>query len=273
MKTGIVGLGVVGTANRVGFEQLGHTVKIHDIKFNTNIKDVIDTEIICICVPTPSASNGSCNTSIVKSVIVDLDTLNYQGVIAIRSSTVPGFTQSMIDQYPHLKICFVPEFIRERHAIEDFTLDHKILVVGTQDKDVYDTVVKAHGHYPWYVKQLKPTEAEICKYYMNIYAATRIVYSNIVYEVAQKFDCDYTALKDAYVKTGRHADMYLDVDPTMRGYGGACLPKDTKAWNQLLQDLGLDYKFFEAVIDDNKKFKTTIFPGMRPEDESTDPIA
>lgn len=83
MKTGIVGLGVVGTANRVGFEQLGHTVKIHDIKFNTNIEDIIDTEIICICVPTPSASNGSCNTSIVKSVIVDLDKLNYQGVIAL----------------------------------------------------------------------------------------------------------------------------------------------------------------------------------------------
>ena len=95
MKTGIVGLGVVGTANRVGFEQLGHTVKIHDIKFNTNIEDVIDTEIICICVPTPSASNGSCNTSIVKSVIVDLDKLNYQGVIAIRSST-PSTTQIFV---------------------------------------------------------------------------------------------------------------------------------------------------------------------------------
>ena len=146
MKIGIVGKGFVGTAISKGFESQGHKTICHDVRLETRITDVLDTPITYVCVPTPSASNGSCNTSIVKSVIVDLDTLNYQGVIAIRSSTVPGFTQSMIDQYPHLKICFVPEFIRERHAIEDFTLDHKILVVGTQDKDVYDTVAVSYTH-------------------------------------------------------------------------------------------------------------------------------
>ena len=273
MHVGIVGLGVVGTANRVGFQQLKHNVKCHDIRFNTTIDIVKDTELVCVCVPTPSSINGSCDTTIVKSVIIDLHNLNYKGVIAIRSSTIPGFTQSMINLFPDLKICFVPEFIRERHAVEDFTQDHKILVIGTEDQQSFETVRKAHGHYPWYVKQLKPTEAEICKYYMNIYAATRIVYSNIVYEVAQKFDCDYKEIKDAYVKTGRHADMYLDVDPKMRGYGGACLPKDMKAWIRLLKDLGLDYELFETVHKDNKKFKTTIFPGMRPEDEGTNTVS
>jgi len=43
------------------------------------------------------------------------------------------------------------------------------------------------------------------------------------------------------------------------------LPKDTKAWIQLLKDLDLDYELFETVHKDNQKFKTTIFPGMRPE--------
>ena len=60
--------------------------------------------------------------------------------------------------------------------------------------------------------------------------------------------------------------MYLDVNHNMRGYGGACLPKDMKAWIQLLKDLGLDYKLFETVDKDNKKFRTTIFPGMREEE-------
>ena len=54
MQVGIVGLGIVGTANRIGFEQLGHDVKCHDIKFKTNIDIVKDTEAIFICVPTPS---------------------------------------------------------------------------------------------------------------------------------------------------------------------------------------------------------------------------
>jgi len=265
MKIGVIGLGVVGNANKVGFEQLGHEVVVHDIKLGTNINNVLATEAVFVCVPTPSAKDGSCDTTIVKSVVMDLNHLDYQGIIAIRSSTVPGFCQSMIDEYPKLKICFVPEFIRERHAVEDFTEKHSILVIGTEDDATFDVVKKCHGHYPKHIQQLKPTEAEICKYYMNIYAALRITYANIVYEVAQKFDCDYTAIKDAYVKTGRHADMYLDVDPKLRGYGGACLPKDTKAWIQLLKDLDLDYALFETVHQDNKKFKTTIFPGMRPE--------
>ena len=53
MKLGIVGLGVVGTANQKGFEALGHDIKCHDIKMNTRIQDVLDTEIVFICVPTP----------------------------------------------------------------------------------------------------------------------------------------------------------------------------------------------------------------------------
>ena len=81
---------------------------------------MLATEAVFVCVPTPSAKDGSCDTTIVKSVIMDLNHLDYQGIIAIRSSTVPGFCQSMIDEYPKLKICFVPEFIRERHAVEDF---------------------------------------------------------------------------------------------------------------------------------------------------------
>tara|TARA_E500000318_G_scaffold98212_2_gene99341 strand:+ start:1199 stop:1996 length:798 start_codon:yes stop_codon:yes gene_type:complete len=265
MKVGVIGIGVVGNANKVGFEQLGHEVMVHDIKLGTNINNVLDTEAVFVCVPTPSAKDGSCDTTIVKSVIMDLNHLGYQGIVAIRSSTVPGFCQSMIDEYTKLKICFVPEFIRERHSVDDFTKDHSILVIGTEDNTTFNVIKKCHGHYPKHVQQLKPTEAEICKYYMNIYAALRITYANIVYEVAKKFDCDYTAIKDAYVKTGRHADMYLDVDPALRGYGGACLPKDTKAWIRLLKDLNLDYELFETVQEDNKKFKTTIFPGMRPE--------
>ena len=84
-------------------------------------------------------------------------------------------------------------------------------------------------------------------------------------------DCDYTAIKNAYIKTGRHGDMYLDVNSDLRGYGGMCLPKDTKAIMQLLKDLNLDFDFFKTIDSDNSKVKSTIFSGMRH--ESTDTIS
>jgi UDPglucose 6-dehydrogenase len=263
VNIGIIGLGVVGKANRAGFEKLGHTVVVHDIKLNTAIDIVQNTDCVFICVPTPSKDNGDCNTYIVESVIEELDNLKYKGIIAIRSSTIPGFTQSMIDKYTKRQICFVPEFIRERCAENDFINDHEMLAIGTKDSYIYDTIIKVHGHYPKNVTQLSPSEAEILKYYLNLYAATRVTFANVFYELCKKLDSDYKRVKDAYILTGRAGDMYLDVSSDLRGYGGMCLPKDTKAIINLLDDLGLDLELFKTINSDNSKFKTTVFNGMR----------
>ena len=271
MKIGVVGLGVVGTANYAGFQLLKHEVLGHDIKFDSTIKDVISADIVFVCVPTPSFENGSCDTTIVKSVIDDLDKSDYDGIIAIRSSTVPGFTKSMQELYPKQKICFVPEFVRERCALDDFVKDHQMLAIGTTDQYVFNQVKEAHGHYPKNVVQLRPTEAEILKYFLNLYAATRVTFANMFYEIAEKMKCDYSAIKNAYIKTGRAGDMYLDVNDDLRGYGGMCLPKDTRAIIQLMNDLNLDFDFFKTMEADNKKIKTTVFSGMRH--ESTDSIS
>ena len=271
MKIGVVGLGVVGTANYAGFEMLKHEVLGHDIKFDSSIKDVVPADIVFVCVPTPSFENGSCDTTIVKSVIDDLNKNDYGGIIAIRSSTVPGFTKSMQELYPKQKICFVPEFVRERCALDDFVKDHQMLAIGTTDQYVFNSVKEAHGHYPKNVVRLRPTEAEILKYFLNCYAATRVTFANMFYEIATKMKCDYSAIKNAYIKTGRAGDMYLDVNDDLRGYGGMCLPKDTRAIIQLMKDLNLDYDFFKTMDADNKKIKTTVFSGMRH--ESTDPIS
>ena len=59
--------------------------------------------------------------------------------------------------------------------------------------------------------------------------------------------------------------MYLDVSEDLRGYGGVCLPKDTRAIINLIKKLDLDLQFFDTVDSDNSKFKTTIFNGMRHE--------
>ena len=263
MNIGIVGLGIVGSANRAGFEKVGHSVRIHDTKFDTKIDDLLDTEIIFICVPTPSTPDGRCDTIIVESVIQELSQKKYQGIIAIRSTVYPGFTSYMNQKYPLINICFVPEFLRERCAEFDFILEHRLLAIGTADDFVYKKILEAHGDLPKNVVKLSSEEAEILKYYLNLYAATRVTFANVFFEICSKFNADYKRIKDAYVLTDRLGDMYLEVTDNLRGYGGMCLPKDTKAIAKLIEDLDLDLDFFKTIDSDNAKFNSTVFKGMR----------
>ena len=262
MKLGIIGMGVVGSANSAGFTLLQHQVITHDIKLDTEIKDVLDTEIVFVCVPTPNLEND-CDTEIVEQVVDDLSSLDYKGIVCIRSTVSVGFTESMIARYTDLRICFAPEFLRERCAADDFINNHELLAVGTNDPYVYKKIVEAHGHLPKNTKQLSPTEAEILKYYNNTYAALRIVFANIFYEVAEQFECDYSKIKDAYVTTGKTNDLYLDVNKQLRGYSGMCLPKDVKAFNTLLKNLDLPYNLIGDIDNDNQQFTKTVFNGMR----------
>jgi UDPglucose 6-dehydrogenase len=263
MKIGVIGVGAVGSACKKGFELLSHEVKVHDPKFNTKIEDVIDTKIVYICVPTPEAEDGSCDLSIVKSSIKELEKLAYAGVVALKSTSVPGTTEELISE-TNLRICFVPEFLRERSALEDFVVNHELLAVGCHSTDDFDVVVASHGFFPKNTVMLTPTEAEILKYYSNVFNATRIVFANAMYEICQQLGADYNKIKDTYLIRKTASPDYLDCNEKMRGYGGMCLPKDTKALDSLIKKLGLDLKLFEAIDQDNKKFKRTVFPGMRP---------
>lgn len=262
MTIGIVGLGVIGSACQYGFQKLGHTVNVHDIKLNTKLEDLLTSEIIYVCVPTAQNSDGSCDVSIVDSVVYDLKKLDYAGIIAIKSTVKPTTTERLIKE-TGLQICFVPEFLRERCAITDFTEHHDLLAVGTHSKEIYNKIVECHGKYPKAYEMLNPTEAELLKYYSNVFNALRIVFANEMYEVCKAVEANYGKIKDAFVKRGTTKDMYLDVNENFRGYGGVCLPKDTSALASFVKELNLDMKLFETIDNENKKFKVTVFDGMR----------
>ena len=90
MKIGVIGVGVVGTAIEQGFRDLGHIVKTHDIKFNTRIENVLDTKIVFLCLPTNPDRRGECNTKPIFQVVRRLNHLKYKGIIAIKSTIIPG---------------------------------------------------------------------------------------------------------------------------------------------------------------------------------------
>lgn len=264
MKIGIIGLGVVGNACKAGFEHCGYTVIPHDIKLNTDITDVLGTEITYICVPTPSKEDGTCNTDIVELVIAQLQELNYQGIIAIKSTVPPGTTEKFIEKYND-RIVFVPEFLKERSAEYDFIWDHRLLLIGTNNINYSYVVQRSHGKLPQQMKRVSPAEAEMMKYYHNAFNATRVVFANIFYELCQQFDADYDKVKEAFLLNNSIPDEYLDVKPELRGYGGACLPKDVNALDKLCKEVNLPFDLFACVSRDNSNFETTVYEGMRNE--------
>ena len=160
MKVGVIGWGAVGAAVGEGLKLLGHKISRHDPKFNTTIDDVVDTDIVFVCVPTPSKENFECDLSIVHQSIKDLKAKSYKGVIALKSTSVPGTTQSIIKKYQDNDICFVPEFLRERSALEDFVKNHEVLAVVCASDKAWKIVCETHSFIPKNIKNLK----QMCNY-------------------------------------------------------------------------------------------------------------
>jgi UDPglucose 6-dehydrogenase len=256
MNIGIIGRGVVGQAVYTGLEMLGHKMSYFDIKDSeTQLSDILDTEIVFICVPTLSTLYGECDTGIVEKVCRDLAVKNYRGIVAIKSTVIPGTTEKLGKRFTNLQIIFVPEFLRAASALEDFCDNHEVLVVGAHKTETFETLAELHGHYPKLVRFITPTEAELVKYFNNVHNAMNCTFANIFFEVCKKFGANYDNVLHAISERTNISPTYLKSNSEYRAFGGACLPKDTAAFNILLSDLKLDYSLIDSILMDNEKFK------------------
>jgi UDPglucose 6-dehydrogenase len=265
MKIGIIGLGVVGKAMLNGFKKVGFDVFEHDIVLGTKIEDLIDTEIVYVCVPTPANADNSCNTDIVESVVGELHDMSYNGVIAIKSTVTPGTTARLIKKHNNTKIMFVPEFLKERSAEYDFLHGHNVLIIGHSNIVESYIVERCHAAIAEKIIRTSPTEAELIKYKHNMFGALRVTFANTFFEICDQYDdVNYNTVKAGFVAKNKLPDEYLDVAPELRGYAGACFPKDAAAMDYLTQtELGLDLQLWENMIKENEKFTKTVFLGMR----------
>ena len=254
MHIGIIGRGTVGDAVYHGLAQIGHQLVHHDIKDHTQIDDVLRTELLFVCVPTDSDQQGRCDVSIVEQTIFELHTRNYQGIVAIKSTVIAGTTDRLISQHPNLKICCVPEFLRQKSAHSDFFDHHDVLVIGAHDGEIADTVNRAHKFIPKSISVVKPVEAEIIKYFNNVHNAMEIVFANAMYEMCNKLGADYQEVLSAMTKRSNINAAYLKCSDFYRGYQGHCLPKDAMAWYLLAKDLDVHTLLFQSIVEDNRKY-------------------
>ena len=184
LNLGIIGKGFVGSAVANGFNKDCEQI-IVDPKYTDNtIEDVLDCKLIFVCVPTPVAEDGSCDVSIAKDVLTELNRRQYKGVVVIKSTIIPDYLHEFKKTYD-LKIVYNPEFLTEANANEDFK-NPPFQVFGGKWRDC-EVVEKAYLRYssvrivPTFKVDL--TTASLLKYTINSWLATKVVFFNELKEL------------------------------------------------------------------------------------------
>lgn len=259
MNIGIIGMGVVGSVLFKAFKRSKNKCIGIDLKNQNQKLELLKQDIIYICLPT-NLKGSKLEIKFIEKYLFFLNQKKYKGTIAIKSTLNPGDTDIFQKKYKFLKrrICFVPEFLRERVAYLDFIKNHDLLLIGSTDKNSIKKIIKNHSKFPKKMRVVKPIEAELIKLFSNSYNAARVVFANSFYDVCKSLRVDYHNILSSYLMMGKSSGNYLKCSTNLRGFGGKCLPKDLATLSHTANKKTKNVKFFNNILKQNNKFKTTI---------------
>ena len=246
-KVAVCGFGHVGGI----MKQLFTDAYIYDEPKGIGTREEVnDCDFAFICVPTPKAVDGHCDTTIVDDI---LSWLNPKQAIIIRSTVPVGYTRKMLLKYDK-SIVFQPEYYGETTA-HPFADPHNRswITLGGISCDtikvarLYQTIFTSE----LIINQVDPTTAELAKYMENAFYSVKVTFCNQFYDLADKFGIDYNKLRETWLLDPRISRSHTFVYPDNRGYGGSCLPKDTAAIIYQGDQLGVDMKLLKATEEVN----------------------
>jgi len=240
--TGFIGQGYIGKNYADDFESRGYQVIRYALgePYSKN-KDKIKTcDIVFIAVPTPTTSGGF-DDSIVRGATA---LVGVGKTVVIKSTLLPGTTESIQEEFPNLYVMHSPEFLTEATAVEDAASPARNIIGIPKDTKEYHAraqrIIRALPKAP-YEKICSAREAELIKYGGNCWFYFKVVFINILYDLAKERGCDWEAVMDSMAADPRIGRTHLDpVHQGGRGAGGHCFIKDFAAFSQM----------YESLIDD-----------------------
>ena len=299
MKLCMIGTGYVGLVSGVCFSDVGNKVycvdkdqnKINSLKkgdvpiyepgleellkknlkqnrliFTSNLKKaVLDSNIVFICVGTPTKKNSnSADLKNVFEVASQLKKYITKYKIIITKSTVPVTTGDQIEKIlknqKNKKLFDVvsnPEFLREGEAIRDFIYPDRV-IIGTDSKkankimkSLYMPIIKKNSRY----FNTSRRGAELIKYASNAFLATKISFINEMANLCEKTSVDIKDISLGMGSDQRIGDRFLRAGPA---YGGSCFPKDTRALIDTGNKFKIDLSIVKSVVNSNEKRKILL---------------
>lgn len=198
--------------------------------------------IAFLCTGTPLSGNGL-DTSSVRRAAAQLRGLGENAVLAVKSTVPVGFCDSL---KTNAMAAYVPEFLSQGTALHDARHPARV-VIGTRHERAKRRLSQFYSGKRQF--HMRPAEAELAKLAANGFLAARLAYLGEVADVCQAAGMDYSAIAAALGADPRIGSRYLDVGG---GFGGSCLPKDSRALLDQSRRMGAELTVLKAAIQANR---------------------
>ncbi len=231
----------------------------------TDYSEVADSDVVFICVGTPSNKDGSINLSQVeecsRQIAEQIKISEKYKVIVVKSTVVPGTTKKIVlpvlEKFSDKKagndfgLGMNPEFLREGSGVYDFLNPDKIVIGGIDEKSI-SVLSDLYGDFEKNIVRFTTdvTTAEMIKYAQNSALASRISFINEMANICEKFSVDIHDVSNAIGLDARIGPKFLNAGI---GFGGSCFPKDVSALISAAESAGLNPIILKSIMEINEQ--------------------